>query len=78
MVWYQNTDGEGTFSVGLNISTIAVGAIMVTAADLDSDGDVDVVSASFNDSRVTWYNNTNGEGLFSTGVDVTSDADKPT
>lgn len=78
MVWYENTDAGGTFSVGMDISNTAVGASMIAAADLDNDGDVDVVSASFNDSRVTWYNNTNGEGVFSTGVDVTSDADKPT
>ena len=75
VTWYENTDGLGTFSAGTDITTGADGARSVVAADLDGDGDADVLSASFTDDRVVWYENTDGEGTFSTGTDITSSAD---
>lgn len=48
------------------------------SADIDNDGDQDVVAASYDGNRVTWYENTDGEGTFSAGVDVTTVADNPT
>jgi len=39
------------------ISTTADSAQDVFAADLDGDGDRDVLSASWNDSKVAWYDN---------------------
>src|SRR5690606_39043835 len=32
----------------------------VYAADLDGDGDMDIISSSINDSKLAWYKNTNG------------------
>lgn len=46
VVWYENTDGEGTFAIGLDLSTTANGAFALALADLDGDDDLDVVSAS--------------------------------
>ena len=40
------------------LTNSAPGAESVTAGDLDGDGDVDVVAASANDGRVSWYENT--------------------
>lgn len=49
VTWYQNMDGLGGFSSGADIATDAPGATWVTVADLDDDGDLDVVSASSTD-----------------------------
>jgi hypothetical protein len=37
------------------ISTNADGAWSVTTADVDGDGDIDVLSASLNDDKIAWY-----------------------
>jgi len=42
------------------ITTTAAGAFSVRAADLDRDGDVDVLSASSDDDKVAWYENDGG------------------
>ncbi len=75
IVWYENTDGAGTFSAGTTITSGADGARSVFAIDLDGDDDVDVLSASFADDRVVWYENTDGMGTFSSGTDITNSAD---
>ena len=43
------------------ISTAADGAQSVFAADVDSDGDLDVLSASINDDTIAWYENDGSE-----------------
>ena len=55
--WYEN-DGAvvPTFTSHI-IASDALGAHSVYAADLDGDGDVDVLSASINDDKVAWYEN---------------------
>lgn len=57
IAWYENIDGMGAFSTEQIISTNAVGAISVFAADLNNDTDIDVLSASQNDNKVAWYSN---------------------
>lgn len=65
IAWYPNTDGAGTFGSQRIITLHADGAKGVYAADLDNDGDMDVLSASKNDSLVAWYENL-GSGNFDT------------
>ncbi|MCP4965325.1 MAG: BspA family leucine-rich repeat surface protein, partial [bacterium] len=43
------------------ITTGASGAASVTTADVDGDGDMDVLSASFIDNKITWYENDGSE-----------------
>ena len=50
IAWYENTDGAGGFGLQQGISTLADGATSVSAADVDGDGDVDVLSASEGDN----------------------------
>ena len=65
VAWYQNLDGAGgSWSTHL-ITTTADYAISVYAADLDADGDQDVLSASAGDNRISWFENTDGAGTFS-------------
>ena len=62
VAWYDNQIGEsGSDSDGFGaeqvITTSANGVRTVFAADLDGDGDVDVLSASSGDDKVAWYEN---------------------
>ena len=64
IAWYENTDGAGSFGSQQVISTAADGARSVFAADVDGDGDLDVLSASADDDEIAWYENTDGAGSF--------------
>ena len=65
IAWYENTDGAGVFGPLQVISSTAERAHTVFAADLDGDGDPDVLSASELDDKIAWYENTDGAGAFS-------------
>jgi hypothetical protein len=56
--------GDGQFVSRPGISSDADGAISVSAADLDGDGDMDALSASLLDEKVAWYENLDGAGNF--------------
>ena len=62
--WYENTDGQGTFGSKQIIDNDVPEAHWVDSADLDGDGDVDVVSTSYQSGTVAWYENTDGLGTF--------------
>ncbi|CAM3262994.1 T9SS type A sorting domain-containing protein [Aequorivita lipolytica] len=64
VVWYENLDGLGNFGPEIGIAGNADGGFSVIAADLDGDGDNDVVSASDN-SGLAWHENLDGSGDFS-------------
>jgi len=64
IAWYENIDGLGNFGEQQVISINASAALRVFAADLDGDGDMDVISASSGDDKIAWYENTDGLGDF--------------
>ena len=64
LTWHENTDGQGTFGEPIVISTDLRLPYAVFAADLDQDGDLDVLSASSEDSKIAWYENLDGQGTF--------------
>jgi hypothetical protein len=77
IAWYQNNNGMGGFGPqNVIISTDADGASSVYAADLDGDGDMDVLSASalFSNEKIAWYEN-NGIGGFGPQQIISTDVD---
>ncbi|HRI29230.1 MAG TPA: FG-GAP-like repeat-containing protein, partial [Chitinophagales bacterium] len=59
---YEN-DGAGNFGAQQIITTATNGINSVFAADLDGDGDIDVLSASAYDDKIAWFEN-DGVGNF--------------
>ena len=55
--WYEN-DGSADPSFSSNtITSSADGIYSVYAKDVDSDGDIDILSASAGDDKIAWYKN---------------------
>jgi hypothetical protein len=76
IAWYENLDGAGSFGGLRPISTLASAAAAVLPADMDGDGDMDVVSASVFDDKVAWYENLDGTGTFGGQRVISVDADE--
>lgn len=79
IVWFQNLDGQGNFSTGVNVSTDSEGAYMVITADVDGDGDQDIVAANyvFNGGTVMLFKNVDGLGVSWSAVELSSDTEGP-
>jgi len=67
--------GQACFEENIEniISTNPDGAQDVYSIDLDGDGDNDVLSASFNDNKIAWYEN-DGQGNFSSENIISTNA----
>ena len=61
IAWYENDGSSPPSFTSHVITTNANGAVSITAADVDGDGDLDVLSASFNDDKIVWYENRGGQ-----------------
>lgn len=75
VAWYVNLDGHGNFSSPQTISNTVAQAALVLSADLDMDGTMDVISASWADDKIGWYNNRDGRGVFSSQRVISSTPD---
>ena len=62
IAWHENVAGDGTAFIPHTVSTDTEWAVSVFAADLDGDGDVDVLSASRVNGTIAWYENLLGDG----------------
>jgi hypothetical protein len=60
--WHENTAGDGTTWTPDTIASSHADLSFVEAADIDGDGDDDVVSAQFSTAGLTWHENTMGDG----------------
>jgi hypothetical protein len=64
IVWYRNLNGSGQFGLPQTLSTSVNGPWSAVAADLDGDSDADVLSASYWDGKIAWYENLDGAAHF--------------
>lgn len=72
IVWYENTDGLGTFGAEQVLSANADVASRVRITDVDGDGDLDVIATSNDDDKITWFQNLDGAGNFSAEIFIDS------
>ncbi|MEW5987775.1 MAG: FG-GAP-like repeat-containing protein, partial [Chloroflexota bacterium] len=63
IAWWQNADGLGTSWTKVTIDAAFDGAVSGRAADVDADGDLDVVGAANSGDEVAWWQNVDGSGL---------------
>lgn len=61
--WWENSGGEIISWVEHSVDADFMGANGVAGADVDGDGDIDVLGAAFDASDITWWENVNGDGL---------------
>jgi len=66
VLWFENANWMGAFGPSQTITTAVQITQSVYAADIDGDGDMDVLSSSDGnqDHKVSWYENINGQGSF--------------
>lgn len=74
IVWWENADGQGQAWVRRAIDGNFVGATSVYGADIDGDGDVDVLGTGWGgNDRVNWWENEDGTGLVWTSRNIAQD-----
>ena len=63
IAWWENTDGTGTLWAEHTVDGDFDGAYSVYPADVDGDGDIDVLGAGGACGDITWWENTCGTGI---------------
>ncbi|MCH2034354.1 MAG: T9SS type A sorting domain-containing protein [Tenacibaculum sp.] len=75
LVWYENLDGKGDFSLEQTILKTENGEWYTIDAfefgDIDKDNDLDLI-VSLSNKKIFWYQNTNGNGSFGEPILVSS------
>ena len=61
ITWWENANGAGTSWTEHTVDGSFDGARSVYAADLDDDGDMDILGTAYNADDITWWENTGTE-----------------
>ena len=77
VAWYENVDGQGSFGPQNLISRNIDDVKEVIHADLDGDGDQDVISLARNLDSVLWHENLDGQGTFGSAQLIENDLEDP-
>jgi hypothetical protein len=62
ITWWENAAGDGSTWTEHTVDDFFDSARAVFAADMDLDGDVDILGAAFMDDSITWWENAAGDG----------------
>ncbi len=76
IAWYENNGAADPSFTKAVIATSADGAHGVYVADMDGDGDMDIVSASQLDDTVAWYENDGAADPSFTAANIVTNADE--
>lgn len=74
VVWFEN-NGSGGFAAAQNVASAADGPVGITVANLDGDGDLDVLYADEFYLELAWAENTDGAGTFGAPTVISSSFD---
>ena len=77
IVWHENDGAADPVFTDRVITMDADGVLSVMAADVDGDGDMDVLSASSNDNTIAWYENDGASDPTFIERQITTTADGP-
>jgi len=78
VAWWRNLGGSPPAWSRWTIDDAVPGAHDVAGADLDDDGDVDVIAVSFEDDEILWWRNDGGAGTTWRRFIIASAFDYPT
>ena len=62
ITWWENSAGDGTAWIEHTVDGAFDDAGLVYSADMDGDGDVDVLGVAANGADIAWWENTSGDG----------------
>ncbi len=78
VAWFENQDGLGSYGLENIINRHVHLPFSVFSADIDNDGDQDIISASLDDNKLAWFENLDGNGNFSQIKVISSEIYRPT
>ena len=78
ITWLENNGAADPTFAATTIATSADGPRDVFVADIDSDGDMDIVAASREDDTISWYENNGAADPSFTAADIATNADYAT
>ena len=73
ITWIENEDGSGNFGSQHIIDSNALTAATVFFADIDGDGEKDVISDSSSNNQPVWFKHLDGQGNFGPQQEITND-----
>ena len=74
LTWYENLDGLGNFAAPAIIDDMGGSLRTIEVVDFDDDNDIDILGAGVSQDDISWYENLDGMGNFSSEIIVESDA----